>query len=113
MIIYGTKAESIKSGKIINVQCPKCDENTSMNYSVFAKYAHLYWIPFIPYKKVSITECDYCKKTFESGELPQNIVKKLNQDFEYLKTELENYLREVVISDKPIQNPAKFDFLFW
>lgn len=36
---------------------------------------------------------------------------KLNQEFEHLKIELENYLREVVISDNPIQNPAKFDFL--
>jgi hypothetical protein len=36
---------------------------------------------------------------------------KLNQEFEHLKIELENYLKEVVISDNPIQNPAKFDFL--
>ena len=36
---------------------------------------------------------------------------KLNQEFEHLKIELENYLREVVISDNPIQNPTKFDFL--
>lgn len=82
MIFYGTNAKSIKNGKIINVQCPNCEQNTSMTYSVFGKYAHIYWVPFIPYKKVSITECDYCKRTFESGELPQNIVKKLNQDFE-------------------------------
>ena len=82
MIFYGTNAKNIKNGKVINVQCPNCEQNTSMTYSVFGKYAHIYWVPFIPYKKISITECDSCKKTFESGELPQNIVQKLKQNYE-------------------------------
>ena len=86
MIFYGTNAKCIKNGKIINVQCPKCEQNTSMTYTVFGKYAHVYWIPFIPYKKVSITECNSCKRTFESGELPQNIVQKLNHNFERSNT---------------------------
>jgi hypothetical protein len=82
MIIYGTKAENIKSGKILNVQCPKCEENTSMNYSVFGKYFYLYWIPFFPYEKISITECNSCRKTFESEQLPKNITQKLKLDYE-------------------------------
>ena len=53
MIFYGTNAKNIKNGKVINVQCPNCEQNTSMTYSVFGKYAHVYWVPFIPYKKIT------------------------------------------------------------
>lgn len=82
MIFYGTNSKNIKNGKIINVECPNCGQNTSMTYSVFGKYAHIYWIPVFPYKKISITECNSCKRTYESGELPHSITQKLKQDYE-------------------------------
>lgn len=77
MIFYGTRASNLKNGKISRVTCPNCEQETSMTYSVFGKYAHIYWIPFFPYSKVTITECDQCKRTFEAKELPDNIKEKL------------------------------------
>ena len=82
MIFYGTKASTIKNGQIINVDCPNCETNSSMIYSVFGKYAHIYWIPLFPIKKIIFTECNNCKKTFEYKELPQAIQTKLDREKE-------------------------------
>ena len=82
MIFFGTKASTIKNGQIININCPHCETNSSMIYSVFGKYAHIYWIPFFPYKKITLTECTNCKKTFEYKELPENIKTKIDREKE-------------------------------
>ncbi|WP_456315558.1 hypothetical protein [Pseudomonas shirazensis] len=79
---YGTKATNLKNGQIINVDCPNCNTNVSMIYSVFGKYAHLYLIPFFPIKKLTFAECNSCKKTFEQVELPSLIQQKLEREKE-------------------------------
>ena len=82
MIFYGTKATNIHNGKVINVKCPNCEANTSMTYSIFGKYAHVYWIPFFPIGTVGVIECDSCKRTFEVKELPEEIKTKYIRDTE-------------------------------
>jgi C4-type Zn-finger protein len=64
MIIFGTKASNIRNGQIINVDCPNCKSITTMKYSVFARYFHLYLIPIFPSKKLFVTECNSCQHTF-------------------------------------------------
>lgn len=76
MIFYGTRGTKIKEGKINNVVCPNCDNLTSMNYGIYGKYAHLYWIPTFPIGKKNIVECNSCKKTFDVKGLPQAIQSK-------------------------------------
>ncbi|WP_299890019.1 zinc-ribbon domain-containing protein [uncultured Lacinutrix sp.] len=76
MIFYGTNASRLKDGRLSNVTCPNCDNQTHMTYSVFGKYAYIYWIPFFPIGKENILECDSCKKTFKLKELPQQIQNK-------------------------------------
>lgn len=76
MIFYGRKASRLKDGKITNVTCPNCDTTTSMNYSIFGKYAYLYWIPTFPMGKENIIECNECKTTFKLNELPNQIKQK-------------------------------------
>lgn len=82
MVFYGTKAKNIHNGQLKNVKCPNCENETSMTYSVFGKYAHVYWIPFFPIGKVGVTECDSCKRTFEIKELPENIKTKYQREEE-------------------------------
>ncbi|RUT72010.1 zinc-ribbon domain-containing protein [Flavobacterium cupreum] len=79
---YGTKATNLRNGQIINVDCPNCNTNVSMIYSVFGKYGHLYLIPFFPIKKLTFAECNSCKKTFEQKELPAPIQQKLEGEKE-------------------------------
>jgi hypothetical protein len=82
MVIYGTTSKNLKTGQIINVDCPHCEKNTSMTYSVFGKYAHVYWIPFFPISKIRITECNTCKKTFEYKDLTEAIKTKFAREKE-------------------------------
>ena len=82
MIFYGTKASNLLNGQIINVDCPHCSTNTSMTYSVFGKYAHVYWIPFFPVGKTTVVECNNCKRTYEFKELPEAIKTKLEREKE-------------------------------
>jgi len=82
MIFYGTRASNLKNGQIINIDCPNCQTNTSMTYSVFGKYAHVYWIPFFPISKITVAECNSCKKTFEYKELPEAIKTKFIREKE-------------------------------
>ncbi len=78
MIFYGTKSKHIKNDRISNVDCPNCNTAVSMNYSVYEKYAHIYWIPFFPIKKLTFAECNSCKKTFEQKEFSEPIKQKIH-----------------------------------
>ncbi len=96
---------------VINVLKSKHDSNISIKYKsqffqeIIESFQHKKWVDL---------ENHYFSYLLRMSNASSNLIddlSKLNQEFEYLKTELENYLREVVISDRPIQNPAKFDFL--
>jgi hypothetical protein len=47
-----------------------------MNYSVFGKYAYIYWIPIFPAGKENVLECNNCKRTYKLKELPEQIKHK-------------------------------------
>jgi len=80
MIVFGTRSTNLKNGQIINADCPMCKTQTSMRYSIFGKYAHVYYIPLVPVKKITVAECNTCKTTFEYIVLPDATRRKL--DFE-------------------------------
>ena len=76
MIFYGTNSSRLKNGQINNVTCPNCENQTSMNYSVFGKYFYIYWIPLFPIGKENVLECNSCKRTYKLKELPEQIIRK-------------------------------------
>ncbi|MFD2909400.1 hypothetical protein ACFSX9_11740 [Flavobacterium ardleyense] len=70
-----------------------------MNYSVFGKYAHLYWIPFIPIGKVNIVECNNCKATYDVKELEQRTKDKFKQEMDRnpAKTPVKHFSAPILI----------------
>ncbi len=80
MIFYGTNSSRLKDGQLRNVKCPNCSEQTTMHYSVFGKYAYIYWIPIFPLGKTNVLECDNCKKTYKLKELPQPVKDKFETE---------------------------------
>lgn len=80
MIFYGTNSSRLKHGQLPNVQCPNCENQTSMTYTVFGKYAYIYWIPIFPTGKVNVLECNHCKRTYKLKELPQHIQSKFETE---------------------------------
>ena len=93
MIFYGTKSSEIGFGKLRNVTCPHCQNNVEMNFSVFGRYSHIYWIPFFPIGKENILECNSCKSTYHLKDLPETIKQKFNQDLERnpIKTQISHF----------------------
>lgn len=82
MIFYGTRGKLLRNGQLTNINCPHCEKNVSMKYSVFAKYAHIYWIPFFPYAKLTFLECSDCKATLESRSFSPEMKMKLDREKE-------------------------------
>ncbi len=98
MIFYGRKASRIKDGQINNVTCPNCEDLTSMNYSIFGKYAHIYWIPTFPMGRENISECNACKQTFLVNELPEQIKQKFSREKEGVKTPIWHFSGLAIIA---------------
>ncbi len=88
MVFFGTKASRIKDGQINNVTCPNCENQTSMTYSIFGKYAHIYWIPAFPVGRENIIECNSCKQTYKVKELPEHLKQKFEFEKQGAKTPL-------------------------
>ncbi len=99
MIFYGTKASVLKNGQVRNIICPHCNESSTFNFSVYGRYAHIYWIPFFPIKKINVVECQNCKSSYDVKEMPQNIKTKFetNYNITSVKTPITHFSFAILI----------------
>lgn len=67
MIIFGSKAKQI-AVETIQTSCPNCSNNR-LNLVTIQKYAHVFWIPFFPMRKLVYSECPNCKQVLEKKEM--------------------------------------------
>lgn len=67
MVFFGSKASKILDRQINNVNCPNCENQTSMTYSLFGEYSHIYWIPLFPLGRKNVVECNSCKRIFKNN----------------------------------------------
>ena len=80
MIFYGSAGKEIARGKI-RAACTNCQEPNSINLFIVQRYAHVYWIPFIPAAKKAISECTKCNQVLEKKQFPESY----KVDYEDLK----------------------------
>lgn len=73
MIIYGTRATHLKSGQLSHVACPNCGTTGSITASVFAKHAHIFWIPFFSIGRTGASQCQHCKQVLKENEMPASV----------------------------------------
>jgi hypothetical protein len=99
MIFYGTNSSNLKTGKLRNVTCPNCGTDSSMDYTIFGKYAHIYWIPFFPTGRTNIVECNNCKATYDIKNLDEIIKNKFKQeqDRNPTKTPIKHFAMSFII----------------
>ncbi|NMM47409.1 zinc ribbon domain-containing protein [Marinigracilibium pacificum] len=83
MIIYGMRAAHLKSAQSKNVTCPSCGTRESTVISVFRRHAHIFWIPLFPLGKTGVSQCQHCKATLKSSEMPDNV----KSEYHRLKSE--------------------------
>lgn len=73
MIIYGSRAVHLKSAESKLAICPSCKTQGSLIFSVFRKHVHVFWIPLFPIGKKGVSQCQHCKSTLETKEMPEPI----------------------------------------
>ena len=78
MLIYGWNTKIIKEGEAPNMQCNACDHEGQL-VGISASYAHLFWIPFFPYKKSAVVVCPNCGQTTEAQHLPEELKRPINE----------------------------------
>ncbi|MBO3699018.1 hypothetical protein [Roseivirga sp. E12] len=72
MVIYGWNTKVLKEAPFAGHQCTNCGhENTHIVVS--GSYAHIFWIPLFPYKKVLHVICDNCKHANKPKEVSEEV----------------------------------------
>ncbi|MFT5913615.1 MAG: hypothetical protein ACJAWV_002678 [Flammeovirgaceae bacterium] len=69
MIVYGWNSKLLKEGEMKST-CLDCEHEGQL-IAVHGSYAHVFWIPFFPYKKSSVKVCPNCQKVTESKHMMQ------------------------------------------
>jgi len=71
MIFYGSKGTRLHSEQVNGIKCSHCEKQTTHTFSIFGRYAHLYWIPLFPMGKKGVSECNHCKITLAPKEMDE------------------------------------------
>ena len=82
MIIYGSRNIQLAKEIVID-KCPNCGASHSVEIYIFQKYAHVFWIPFFPMGKTSISQCEQCKQVLKQKEMHE----PLKSNYETLKAQ--------------------------
>ncbi len=73
MIVYGTRASHVKTTQLTTETCQHCGTQGSVILSTYARYAHVFWIPFFPVGRFSVSQCQHCKQVLEEKQMPAQI----------------------------------------
>ncbi len=73
IIFFGTRSTHLNNKHFEHTVCPECGQKGHIYCSIFGNYAHVFWIPFFPYKKKAIAQCMYCKRQYSLYEIPDEI----------------------------------------
>ena len=76
MIIFGHRAKKLASEALTD-PCPNCGK-TALELQVWQRYAHLFWIPAFPTKKLGLTQCQHCLQAVESKNFSPRIAETYN-----------------------------------
>ena len=87
MLITGTGTTELASEVLIG-KCPHCETENSVNVFVHQRYAHVFWVPVFPLKKLFSTQCNHCKQVLELKSLPLNFSTEKESFQSKLKTPL-------------------------
>lgn len=79
MIIFGQRASKIGTFEA-NGSCDYCNNQGTQQFSVYGKYAHVFWIPTFPMARKAFSECTHCKKTLEKKNFPPEILNQYNKN---------------------------------
>ena len=70
MIIYGTNGTHLRDEPLPGIPCPACQTTDALKVSVYGRYAHVYWLPLLPYRKPAVLSCGHCRHGWDEKTLP-------------------------------------------
>ena len=86
MIIFGRSGEKlINQVPLSGASCPSCSVTESLFVVGFIRYAHVWYIPFVPGGKRTIVVCSHCQYAMQGREIPVNVASQVQQYREELK----------------------------
>jgi hypothetical protein len=68
IIFFGSRSGHLKTLKAPG-QCRTCRTNDSLELLVDQKFAHIFWIPMFPIRKIYTAECYQCKDFLTEAEI--------------------------------------------
>ncbi len=92
MFIFGTAEKTIKTGKIDNINCPRCRSFCTFNYFIISIYTHITLIPLFPVAKRAKIECLNCKEFIDFNELSDKDLNKFGNENSNVKHPIWLYL---------------------
>lgn len=91
MIIYGSRATQVGHEQPTD-KCPNCESQNTLDLFVFQRYAHVFWIPFIPIGKTGVSQCSNCKQVLKYNEMPAPLKTTYHQASSKSKTPLWTFI---------------------
>lgn len=85
MLIYGSRATKLKAEPIVYT-CKHCQSKNTTTMVLFQKYAHVFWIPFCPIKKLAVTQCEHCKQVLEQKQFDPELKEIFDEQKKTVKT---------------------------
>ncbi|MDO7848052.1 hypothetical protein Q5H92_16930 [Hymenobacter sp. M29] len=83
MIFYGTNGTHVRTVPLPGVACPFCTASDTLQVSLFCRYAHIYYVPLLPFSKPVVATCTNCSLSWDNKALPPALrgpIRTLKQD---------------------------------
>jgi zinc-ribbon family len=97
MIIYGTRAKRLTHENLMD-KCPNCGSLGTSEMHVFQKYAHVFWIPFFPIRKIGVSQCNHCKQVLKDNEMPGELKETYNRVKAGTKTPIWSFIGAALLA---------------
>lgn len=96
MIIFGTRGTFLKQQSEA-FDCPNCGAVRSVRISYYAKYFHVFWIPFFPTSKTAISQCNNCKQVLYPKEMPAKLFAAYQENSKGAKRPFTHFIGLILI----------------
>ncbi|HEU5290386.1 MAG TPA: zinc-ribbon domain-containing protein [Cyclobacteriaceae bacterium] len=68
IILFGSRTGHVKTLKVPG-NCKNCATSESVELIVYQRFAHIFWIPVFPIRKIYTTQCYKCKASLVESEI--------------------------------------------
>jgi hypothetical protein len=79
MLLYGLRAAKTGHQNLYGVKCTNCEAQGAMEMHSYSKYLHILRIPFLPVKKVVVTQCNRCRQVLSKKKFSPDLLNRLNE----------------------------------